>query len=131
MLFPTGFSSFPTLLSCRAHSPQLQLGAPQKIQNVIFFLERDVQGTDSRKGNVTSGPPSKGGNISSHYKENKYSLEQDWNAGLLIARSIPLSLSYMYAPSCLLSFRLKEPWIHCHAVVIQLVKIPFLFQNSL
>lgn len=127
MLFPTG-EHFALLQSTQ---PTATTGSTSKDTECYFFLEHDVQGTDSGKGNVTSGPPSKGSNISSRYKENKYSLEQDWNAGLLIARSIPVSLSYMYAPSCLLSFRLKEPWIHCHAVVIHLVKIPFLLQNSL
>lgn len=42
MLFLMEFSSFPTELSSRAHSPQLQLGAPQKTQNSIFFLKHNV-----------------------------------------------------------------------------------------
>lgn len=117
-----------TLLQNTQHTATA--GSSSKDMEWYFFLEHDVQGTDSGEGNVSSGPPSKGSNISSYYKQNKY-LEQDWNAGLPIARSIPFPLSYMRAPSCLFSFKLKESWIHCHAVIIYLVKILFLFQNSL
>lgn len=63
----------------------------------IFFLEHDIQGTDSGEGNVSSGTPSKASNISSHYKGKKCSLEQDWNADLPIPCHWPIC---MLLPAC-------------------------------